>query len=252
MAPGRERRMRILKRLNDPDAVERMRRRIHARPLCPQEANFATRFGTRRQSVWPDETIDLEVSRADRVEAAAAAALTAGGGRAWHLENALPMGLFGLAYWDWMFAPVDGMFINAFQTAPIDLFWPDFFEARRQLCGDPLKADDTTLRASMLDACRTHGGVANRLVDWRAFDTDTLNRLLDGVGMNAVRKLLAIASEDLRGARRGFPDLTVVYGPGRFEFVEVKGPNDRLHDDQYLWIDRLRAADLPVRVARCR
>ena len=252
MAPARERRMRILKRLGDLGAVERLRRSMRARPICPQEAEFAKRFGTRRHRAWPEETIILNVPDIDRVEAAAAAVLTAVEGCAWHLENALPMGLFGLAYWDWVFAPVDGMFINAFQTAPVDLFWPDFLEARREKHADPLAADDETLRAGMIDACRAHRGVANRLVDWRVFDADTLGRLLDGLGMDAVRKLLAFASADLDNARRGFPDLTVVYGPGRFEFVEVKGPNDRLRDDQYLWIDRLRAARLPVRVARCR
>ena len=252
MAPARERRTRILKRLGDADAVDRLRRRMRERPVCPQEADFAARFGTRRQRAWPDGTIVLDVPNIDRVEAAAAAILTAGEGCAWHLENALPMGLFGLAYWDWVFAPVDGMFINAFQTAPIDLFWPDFLEARREKCPDPLEADDETLRAALLAKCRAHRGVANRLVDWRAFDADTLDRLLDGLGMDTVRKLIAFASDDLDNARRGFPDLTVVYGPGRFEFVEVKGPNDRLRDDQYLWIDRLRAAGLPVRVARCR
>ena len=252
MAPARERRTRILKRLGDADAVDRLRRRMRERPVCPQEADFAARFGTRRQQAWPDGTIVLDVPNIDRVEAAAAASLTAGEGCAWHLENALPMGLFGLAYWDWVFAPVDGMFINAFQTAPIDLFWPDFLEARRSTCPDPLEADDEALRAAMLAKCRAHRGVANRLVDWRAFDADTLGRLLDGLGMDTVRKLVAFASDDLDNARRGFPDLTVVYGPGRFEFVEVKGPNDRLRDDQYLWIDRLRGADLPVRVARCR
>ncbi len=252
MAPARERRTRILKRLGDVDAVDRLRRRMRERPFCPQEADFAARFGTRRQRAWPHGTIVLDVPNIDRVEAAAAAILTAEKGCAWHLENALPMGLFGLAYWDWMFAPVDGMFINAFQTAPIDLFWPDFLEARREKCPDPLETDDETLRAALLAKCRTHRGVANRLVDWRALDADTLDRLLDGLGMCTVRKLVAFASEDLDNARRGFPDLTVVYGPGRFEFVEVKGPNDRLRDDQYLWIDRLRAAELPVRVARCR
>ncbi len=252
MAPARERRMRILKRLGDLDAVERLRRSMREGPICPQEADFATRFGTRRHRAWPEETIILDVPDIGRVEAAAAAILIADEGRAWHLENALPMGLFGLAYWDWIFAPVDGMFINAFQTAPIDLFWPDFLEARREKCADPLAVDDVTLRAAMLDACRAHRGVANRLVDWRVFDADTLGILLDGLGMDAVRKLLAFASADLDNARRGFPDLTVVYGPGRFEFVEVKGPKDRLRDDQYLWIERLRAARLPVRVARCR
>lgn len=252
MAPARERRTRILKRLGDVDAVDRLRRRMRERPVRPQEADFAARFGTRRKRVWPDGTIVLDVPNIDRVEAAAAEVLTAKEGCAWHLENALPMGLFGLAYWDWVFAPVDGMFINAFQSAPIDLFWPDFLEARRQKCPNPLEADDETLRVDLLARCRAHRGVANRLVDWRAFDANTLDRLLDGLGMDTVRKLVAFASEDLDNARRGFPDLTVVYGPGRFEFVEVKGPNDRLRDDQYLWIDRLRAADLPVRVARCR
>lgn len=252
MAPGRERRTRILKRLGDIDAVDRLRRRMRERPICPQEADFAARFGTRRQRAWPDGTIVLDVPNLDCVEAAAASVLTAEEGCAWHLENALPMGLFGLAYWDWVFAPVDGMFINAFQSAPIDLFWPDFLEARREKCPDPFETDDETLRVAMLARCREHRGVANRLVDWRAFDADTLGWLLDGLGMDTVRKLVAFASEDLDNARRGFPDLTVVYGPGRFEFVEVKGPNDRLRDDQYLWIDRLRVADLPVRVARCR
>ena len=252
MAPARERRTRILKRLGDLDGVERLRRRMRERPVCPQEADFARRFGTRRRLAWPEGTIVLDVPDTDGVERAAASILTADEGRAWHLENALPMGLFGLAYWDWMFAPVEGMFVNAFQTAPIDLFWPDFLEARRDLCPDPLAADDGTLRAAMLDACRTHRGVANRLVEWRVFDEDTLGRVLEGLGMTTVRKLLAFVSADLDNARRGFPDLTVVYGPGRFEFVEVKGPNDRLRDDQYLWIARLRAAGLPVRVARCR
>ncbi len=252
MAPARERRTRILKRLGDLDGVERLRRRMRERPVCPQEADFARRFGTRRRRAWPEETVILDVPDIDGVERAAASMLTAEEGRAWHLENALPMGLFGLAYWNWMFAPVEGMFVNAFQTAPIDLFWPDFLEARRDLCPDPLAADDGTLRAAMLDACRMHRGVANRLVDWRVFDEDTLGRLLEGLGMAAVRKLLGFVSADLDNARRGFPDLTVVYGPGRFEFVEVKGPNDRLRDDQYLWIGRLRASGLPVRVARCR
>lgn len=252
MAPARERRTRILKRLGDPDGVERLRRRMRERPVCPQEADFARRFGTRRRLAWPEDTVILDVPDIDAVERAAASILTADEGRAWHLENALPMGLFGLAYWDWMFAPVEGMFVNAFQTAPIDLFWPDFLQARRDLCRDPLAVDDATLRAAMLDACRAHRWVANRLVDWRAFDEDTLARLLEGLGMATVRKLLGIVAADLDNARRGFPDLTVVYGPGRFEFVEVKGPNDRLRDDQYLWIGRLRAAGLPVRVARCR
>ncbi|MDE0350342.1 MAG: VRR-NUC domain-containing protein, partial [Gammaproteobacteria bacterium] len=189
---------------------------------------------------------------AARVEAAAAETLAARGGDVWHLENALPLGLFGLAYWDWVFAPVDGAFVNAFQNAPIDLFWPDFFATRRGLCDDPLALDDASLRAAMLDTAESRRGIANRLVDWRALDAQTLDRVLAGIPMADVRRLLAIVAEDLDRARSGFPDLTAVYEDGSYEFAEVKGPTDQLRRHQRLWIDRLRAADLPVRVLRFR
>ncbi|MCE2426269.1 MAG: VRR-NUC domain-containing protein, partial [Pseudomonadales bacterium] len=50
----------------------------------------------------------------------------------------------------------------------------------------------------------------------------------------------------------GFPDLTVVYGPGHYEFVEVKGPGDQLQIHQRLWIEALERRRLPVRVLRYR
>ena len=151
-----------------------------------------------------------------------------------------------------MFAPVDGMFVNAFQTAPLDLFWPDFFETRRALCADPLRLDDTALRAAMFDTAASRRGIANRLVDWRALDAETLDRVLTGIPMADVRKLLSIVAEDVDRARTGFPDLTAIYEDGSYEFAEVKGPNDQLRHHQRLWIDRLRGAGLPVRVLRFR
>ena len=63
-------------------------------------------------------------------------------------------------------------------------------------------------------------------------------------------QVLSIVREGLEEARAGFPDLTVLYEPGRFEFVEVKGPGDRVQNNQKLWIRRLLAHDIPVRVMR--
>ena len=168
------------------------------------------------------------------------------------MENALPLGLFGFAYWDWAFAPVAGMFVNAFQTAPIDLFWPDFFAARRSLCADPLALDDERLRAHMVATARRRRGVANRLVDWRAWREGRLERLLDAVPMRDIRQLLRLVADDLQAAKSGFPDLTVIHGANAYEFVEVKGPNDQLRESQRLWLDRLRGAGLPARVLRFR
>ena len=251
--PARERRARILKRLGDGEAVERLRCAMRNRPRSALERDFAERFGAPRAR-WDCPVDDLvwDPAYAARVEAVAAAALAGHGGSVWHLENALPLGLFGLAYWEWVFAPVDGMFVNAFQGAPIDLFWPDFFATRRGLCDDPLGLDDASLRAAMLATAESRRGIANRLVDWRALDAETLEHVLGGIPMGDVRKLLGIVAEDLDRARSGFPDLTAVYGDGSYEFAEVKGPTDQLRHHQRLWIDRLRGAGLPVRVLRFR
>ena len=250
--PARERTTRILKRLGDVEGVERLRAAMREQPRSALERDFAERFGTVRGTRCPVADFPWDPCYAAGVEEAAAAVLAAPGGTVWHLENALPLGLFGLAYWDWVFAPVDGMFVNAFQSAPIDLFWPDFFATRRALCADPLRLDDGSLRAAMLATARSRRGVANRLVDWRALPAETLDRVLTDIPMADVRKLLAIVVEDLDRARTGFPDLTAVYDGGAYEFVEVKGPTDQLRQHQRLWIDKLRDADLPVRVLRFR
>ena len=251
--PARERSARILARLGDAEAVEGLRGAIREAPRSALEQDFAERFALpRRARGCPIDDLAWDPAYTTRVEAAAADALAGRGGAAWHLENALPLGLFGLAYWEWVFAPVEGMFVNAFQTAPLDLFWPDFFETRRALCADPLRLDDAALRAAMLDTAASRRGIANRLVDWRALDAGTLDRVLTGIPMADVRKLLSIVTEDVDRARTGFPDLTAIYQDGTYEFAEVKGPNDQLRHHQRLWIDRLRAAGLPVRVLRFR
>ena len=252
-SPARERSARILKRLGDDAGVEGLRATMRKRPRSALERDFGERFGAPRAAPrYPIADFAWDPSYATRVEGAAAETLAARGGAVWHLENALPLGLFGLAYWDWMFAPVDGVFVNAFQNAPIDLFWPDFFATRRGLRDDPLALDDASLRAAMLQTAESRRGIANRLVDWRALDAGTLDRVLAGIPMTDVRKLLAIVAEDLDLARSGFPDLTAVYEDGTYEFAEVKGPTDQLRHHQRLWIDRLQAANLPVRVLRFR
>ena len=79
-----------------------------------------------------------------------------------------------------------------------------------------------------------------------------IETIVDAVPEDDLRHLLAIVRADLAGRRSGFPDLTIVYGPGRYEFVEVKGPTDQLQGQQRLWIQALKEHGLPVRVLRFR
>ena len=249
LAPARERRMRVLHRLGDSAGVEDLRNAILESPWSTLEADFAARFRTRFRR-RPAPVVDLALATpVERIEAYALDQLTADGGVGWHLENNLPMGLFALAYWSWLFAPVEGAFVNAFQTGPVDLYWPDFFSSREDTCADPL---DGPLKRRLRKTAHAKAGVANRLFSWQRFTPSVADSVIDAIPESDLRALLMIVREDLGGRHSGFPDLTVIYGPGSYEFIEVKGPGDQLQIHQRLWIEALERRGLPVRVFRYR
>ena len=252
LTPARERRMRILRRLGDDAGVAALRGEIARAPQTALEADFANRFGLlSRRPALPilDKELTCELPPTTAIEEHALHVLTADGGIGWHLENNMPMALFALAYWRWLFAPVRGAFVNGFQTGPIDLFWPDFFKAREHLGPDPLA---TELKPRLRTVVRAKNGIANRLFNWRRFTPAVAEAVIDGIPEDDLRALVTIVREDLAGRRAGFPDLVVLYGGGRYEFVEVKGPGDRLQIHQRLWIEALQRHGLPVRVLRFR
>ena len=247
--PARERRMRILRRLQDREGVAALRAAILRRPRSALELDFATRFGTAARRP-PLPTVEHPLPAAPAaVEAHALQVLTAAGGTGWHLENNLPMALFALAYWSWLFAPLPGAFVHPFQTAPLDLFWPDFFAVREGVCEDPLA---TPLKPRLRAAACAKAGTANGLFNWRRVTLGVAQTVIEAIPEAHLRALVEIVRADLSGKRSGFPDLTVVYPSGRYEFVEVKGPNDRLQVHQRLWIEALLQRGLPVRVMRLR
>lgn len=249
LVPARERRMRILHRLGDGDGVEQLRAAVLESPWAALEADFAMRFARPfRRRAAPVEDLVLTGSAAG-IEAHALAHLTTDGGIGWHLENDLPMAVFALAYWSWLFAPVEGAFVNAFQTGPVDLFWPDFFTSREETCEHPA---DGALKPALRATARAKAGVANRLFSWQRFTPDVADAVTANIPEPDLKALVEIVREDLAGKRSGFPDLTVIYGPGRYEFVEVKGPGDQLQIHQRLWIEALERRGLPVRVLRYR
>lgn len=252
LPPGRERRTRILKRLSDERAVAGMKRAILDAPRSALERDFAHRFGcfSPRPAPYFDMELPPDFAPASAsVEQIALALLTAEGGVGWHTENHLPMALFALAYWGWIFAPVPGAFTNPFQTGPRDLFWPDFFAARRESCEDPLASP---LKPRLVQVERQARGIANRLFGWRRFPTEAAAAVFEAMPEDDIRALLRIVTDDLDQARSGFPDLTLVHADGSYEFVEVKGPGDRLQVNQHLWIAALEREGLPVRVLRLR
>lgn len=249
--PARERTMRVLKRLDRDTQVEELRTTILNDPLCHEERQFAERFKRPKhvRIALPDRESPAPTCSEQTIEAYAVEQLNASDDKAWHLENLLPMGLFALAYWNWLYAPVRGAFVNPFQSAPLDLYWPEFFKVRQDLCEDPL-AKPLGLKSRMLATAKAKRGITNQLISWQAFDPEMTAFIIDAFTVEQLCDLLRIIIEDLRQFRAGFPDLTVIDKRGHIGFIEVKGPGDQLRPNQRLWIERLMAANFPVHVWR--
>ena len=249
LPPARERQARLLSKLGEQQKSQNIIDAIRSGPSNLDELEFALTFQKRRTGAVDIPTSKLKLRKAvdTRIETHAQLILETKGASCWHLENALPMSLFGLAYWEWIYAPVPGAFDNEFQASPTDLFWPDFCKVRSQQCVDPL-TDGEPIAARILRTSQEKRGVANRLVNWRALTRDVLHTVVHSVPDDDLRRLLSIVKQDLDQARSGFPDLTVVYESGKYEFVEVKAPGDRVQRNQRIWINRLHDAGLPVRV----
>lgn len=174
---------------------------------------------------------------------------TLGGGL--HAENALFRALFGLLFWDVVFAPVPGMFQHRFQAGPLDLASEHFYENRRALIVSTLDALRTThLGRAVSVAYERHRGRTNALVGWDHYTAEELARAADAFGERLVPILERLARHPSRHGR-GLPDL-LVYENGAPVLVEVKGPGDQPHVEQRLWHDALLAGGVDVRIARVR
>lgn len=253
--PARERQARILHGQGDADGVQALLQAMRRAPWAPEEEDFAERFPARRPPLRaPVTECTLPGQVPAHIERYAAALLTSNGGAAWHLENALPLGLAGLCFWDIVFAPVEGAFSNPFQLGPHDLFWPDFVERRRPAVERRIAELEQpgTLTARLRSTLAEKSGIANRLVHWGQWRPELLDALLHGIDPARLLRLAVYTLTNLSRARTGFPDLTVIYGPGAFELVEVKGPGDQLQGAQRIWLRVLDELELPVRVLRFR
>lgn len=207
---------------------------------------------TRSRDRFPTRTIQLP-QNIDSVERAAARALQAEGWlQAQHVENALFNGLFGLAFWDELFAAVPGAFHHPFQAGPADMF-SSRFQARRNAALErrlrQLAACD--LKAELLAAHTRCAGYQCRWVDWRVITPALVQHATRCIPFRhlvaAWRRLLF----DPRENRRGQPDLVALgEHAGEYHLWEVKGPGDALQPHQRRWLNYLCEIGAPAGVLK--
>ena len=258
---SRQRQIRVLERLGqDAEALALVEQVLEA-PLNAEEAQLAGRARTRlrrrlglpaapKAAKLDEDRPDLRLPRAASVELAVAAHLAAPDAPVHYVENTLICGLFGLLCWEAIFAPLPGAFFHPFHTGPVDLHRADFHARRSELFAACLaRLDDGSYRDAMR---RTHAekfGIQSPFVFWELLDAERLEQALACLPPAHLaawfRRLLA----DIRENRAGMPDL-IQFWPreGRYRMIEVKGPGDRLQDNQKRWLAFCAEHGMPVSV----
>ncbi len=260
--PARERRARILARLDRTRAALRVCRQIESSPRDESERVFAPRFSyllRRRLGQIPPAYRSrrrrrlLRVSRSGTkpIETDVLEELSKQGCVGIHSENWLWSSLFGLSFWDIIFQPIQGAFQHPFQAAPLDLYDPAFRTRREQAVASRLQEieEDEWPAARILEVLAAKEGTRNSLVLWSQALRSSLELVLPRLPGPHLASVCARLSRDLRRYRNGFPDLFVPSeGTPGYELLEVKGPGDQLRPEQRGWLDYFETAGIPATV----
>ncbi|MGB8922640.1 MAG: VRR-NUC domain-containing protein [Pseudomonas sp.] len=220
--------------------LPRLRRKLGGPPL-------------KRQAPRPVERLDLQLPRTDpalSVECYVQAHLHEDAGPVHYVENSLINSLFGLLCWPAIFAPLPGAFFHPFQRGPVDLLNEDFQQRRAELfqaCLDEL--DDGRYAATIRERFVTKWGVQSPFVFWGALNEELLEQALACLPAEHLKHWFNRLLLDIKANRAGMPDLIQFWPQHRtYRMIEVKGPGDRLQDNQLRWLEFCHEHQMPVAV----
>lgn len=209
----------------------------------------------RRSNVADPVRLDLSLPRASSVERAVAQHLSRDDAPVCYVENVLVNGLFGLLCWEAIFAPLPGAFFHPFHVGPVDLHDPHFRERRRERFEASLATLEQGNYADIIRRrYREKRGIQSPFVFWEALDESVLEFALACIPARHLRLWFERLLGDIRANRAGMPDL-IQFCPAsddgqtpRYHMIEVKGPGDRLQDNQKRWLEFCAEHDMPVSV----
>ena len=107
--------------------------------------------------------------------------------------------------------------------------------------------DDHRYRATIWSNFSAKRGIQSPFVAWEYLDENLLCLALDCIPAAHLKKWCERILLDIRTNRTGFPDL-IQFWPDerRYSMIEVKGPGDRLQDNQLRWIEYCAAHQMPI------
>ncbi|WP_394241291.1 VRR-NUC domain-containing protein [Vibrio astriarenae] len=258
LPPARERQARIFDKQDDIANMESIVNAILDSPYNIEEKERGEKLQTRlmrkqkhkvprvnKPKVAEDRlTLDLTTQR---VELAAKSHYEAQGWQVFYSENLLLNGLFGLTFWSVIFADIDKAFVNRYQHRPLDLYHADFAKKR----APQIEAILTQIRNGDLDFILTtfeqKRGIANPFVHWKWLPLELIEQAIKHIPHNTLAELFRVFLSDIKLFRTGMPDL-FLFNEHSYRWVEVKGPGDKLQDNQWRWIREFQRLEVPVRV----
>ncbi|KAK9138961.1 hypothetical protein Sjap_009555 [Stephania japonica] len=182
----------------------------------------------------------------------------AGEGGGWHgvhTESGIWMTIFGLLMWEIMFADIPDVFHTKFQIAPLDLETDYFYIARKSLIESHLERIKGGMAEEILiTSWESHFGTSCRGVNWDQFSLPDLRAAVTCVGGSCLASLCRLLAQDYRSWSSGMPDLLLwrFFGEysGEAKLVEVKGPRDRLSEQQRAWLVLLEDCGFTTEVCK--
>ena len=171
-----------------------------------------------------------------------------------YVENGLINSLFGLLCWDAIFAPLPGSFFHPFQRGPVDLHSEDFHQRRAVLfaaCFEQLQ--DERYKATIRQRYADKWGIQSPFVFWNLLNEELLEQALACLPAEHLCYWFERLLLDIRANRAGMPDL-IQFWPAQktYRMIEVKGPGDRLQDNQLRWLEFCGEYQMPVTVCYVR
>ena len=167
-----------------------------------------------------------------------------------YVENTLINALFGLLCWRAIFSAIPGAFFHPFHRGPADLYSLDFHRRRTCQFDECLTELDGELWRDTIRAnFAAKAGILSPFIAWDAVNADLLELALACIPAFDLKKMFERILQDVQANRTGFPDL-IQFWPAerRYNMIEVKGPGDRLQDNQLRWIDYCATHRMPVSV----
>ncbi|PMM94559.1 nuclease [Vibrio splendidus] len=190
--------------------------------------------------------LELDLSQT-RVELAVKQHFEDQGWDVYFSENSFLCGLFGLAFWEVIFADVEGAFINRYQHRPLDLYHSNFVDKRAEQVEAVFQTIFKHGLNHLLNIYDQKRGIANPFVHWNYFSRSLVEHSMEAIPNALIVDLFKVILSDLKLFRTGMPDL-IAFKNKEFHWIEVKGPGDKLQDNQWRWIKEFERLSVPFSV----